>query len=203
MRMTFNRLALSPFLLLLPLMMLSCSPELDGRVKAYEKAYNSHDFERIMSLYAEDATFGVAGQFVLQGKEKIRGITEYNIALNVYMSFSECIIQGDTVICKLAETNDWIKMAGIKEAYYSAVFVFGDGLIKLIIAEPTPETSEAFMQVLKPLVEWATKESPQRLAEMMPEGEWVYNEANANRWLFLLYEWQKETNQAYQRALPE
>ncbi|MFQ6088007.1 MAG: nuclear transport factor 2 family protein [Candidatus Methanofastidiosia archaeon] len=160
-------------------------------VKAYEKAYNSHDFKRIMSLYAEDATFEVVGQFVLKGKEKIRDITEYDIALNIHMSFGGCITKGDKVICELAETNDWLKTASIIEAHYTAKFVFSEGLIKLIRAEATPETKQAFNHVLNPLMEWAYKERPQQLTEMMPEGEFVYSTESAKRWLVLLREWQE------------
>ncbi|MFQ5891758.1 MAG: nuclear transport factor 2 family protein [Candidatus Methanofastidiosia archaeon] len=162
-------------------------------VKAYERAYNSHDFKKIMSLYAEDATFEVVGQFVLKGKEKIRDITEYDIALNIHMSFSGCIKKGDKVICELAETNDWLKTAGIIEAYYSAKFVFSDGLVKLIRAEATPETRKAFSQVINPLMQWAHKERPQQLTEMIPTGEFVYGAESARRWLTLLREWREVT----------
>ncbi|MCK4329991.1 nuclear transport factor 2 family protein [candidate division WOR-3 bacterium] len=186
---------LSSSLFFLLFMILSCAPKLENRVKAFEKAYNSHDLERIMSLYAENATFEAVGQFVLKGKEQIRDLTEYDIALNIHMSISECIAKGDTVICKLAETNDWFKTAGIKETYYSTKFVFSDGLIKLLRANATPETNQAFSQVLNPLTEWASKERPQQLAEMMPAGRFVYNAENAKKALALLQEWLEETNQ--------
>lgn len=177
-------------------MILPRTPKLKNRVKVYEKAYNSHNLERIMSLYAENATFEVVGQFVLKSKEQIRDLTEYDIALNIHMYISEYIAKGDTIICKLAETNDWLKTAGIKKAHYSMKLVFSNGLIKLLRAKATSETNQAFSQMFNPLTEWASKERPLRLAEMMPAGRFVYNSENAKKALALLQEWLGKTSQS-------
>jgi hypothetical protein len=193
MKIALNKLGLFSLLILLAATIISCSPKPVDLVKAYQGAYNSHDLDGLMSLFTDDAAFEVVGQFVLKGKEDVRRVAEYDSALNIHMTISQFTTRGDTVWCHLAETNDWLKTAGIGEATYSAMFVIEDGLIKLIRGESTPEIDKALNQVLEPLLEWASKERPEQLAEMTPEGKFAYNAENAKKSLALLREWQEAT----------
>jgi hypothetical protein len=195
MKVQLNKMFLFSLLLLFAIAIASCSPKPSpvDLVRAYQSAYNSHDLERLLSLFAEDATFEVVGQFVFKGKEDIRRVAEYDFALNIHMRISGPTIKGDTIFCGLIETNDWLKTAGIGEAHYAARFVVEGGLVKVIEGKALPETDTAFSQVLNPLLEWASKQRPEQLAQMMPEGEFVYNAENAKKSLALLREWQGVT----------
>ncbi len=170
---------------------MSCGSKLVDKVKAFENTCNSHDVEEVISLYMEDAVHEVPGQFLLRGKRELQGLAEYDSVANTYFTFKQCEVDGDTVTCEFIATDDWIKTAGIKEAYYSAVFVFSNGLIKLWIAEPTPETAHALGRVFSSFVEWASKKRPQQLKEMTPEGRFIYNAENAKKSLALVQEWQE------------
>jgi hypothetical protein len=179
-------------ILLLVAVFVSCSSKPVDLVMTYEHAYNTHDLEELLPLFAEDATFEVTGQFVLKGKEDIRHMAEYDFALHIHMTIDNLNTKGDTVFCELIEMNDWLEATGIDEAFYTGRFVFEDGLIKHIKGKPTPKTEKAFQEVLTPLMEWASKERPELLAEMMPEGKFIYNAENAKKSLALLREWQEE-----------
>lgn len=191
MREKRNRSDLLFVLCLLLLAALSCSPKPADIVKSYQEAYNNHDLERVLALYAEDVSFEVVGQISLQGKEQLRELTEYDFVLNIHMSCGPSETKGDSVICELTETNDWLKTAGIQRADYLATFVVTDGLIQSIRAEPTPETDQAFGEILDPLIKWASQSRPELLAEMMPEQKFVYNGNNAKKSLSLLREWKE------------
>jgi hypothetical protein len=167
----------------------SCSPKPLDLIMRYQHAYNSHDLGQLLPLLAEDATFQMVGVFGLKGKDDIRREAEYDFALHVHMTIDKIATGGDTVWCELIEMNDWLEAAQIEEAYYSAKFVFRKGLITHIRADATPQTQEAFDRILGPLTEWASKERPEKLAEMMPQGEFLYNADNARRSLALLLEW--------------
>jgi hypothetical protein len=188
-----SRLAQLTFTISTAVVVASCSPKPIDLVKAYERAYNSDDLDSLMTLFAQDATFEVVGQFAFKEMKQIRDIAGYDFALNIHMTISGFTAKSDTVLCTLAETNDWLKAAGIGQATYSAMFVFDQGLIRLIRAESTPETEKAFNGVLSPLLEWASEHRPEQLAEMMPEGRFVYNAENAKRSLALLREWKQAT----------
>lgn len=188
-RLRVALLAALPFLLVLA----SCSPKPIDLVMAYEHAYNSHDLGELLPLFADDATFELMGQFVLKGKEDIRNVAEHDFALHIHMTIDQVVQKGDTVFCELIEMNDWVEVSEIDEAFYSAQFVFERGLIKHIGGTPTPETEKAFEKVLTPLLEWASEHRPEQLAEMMPEGKFVYNAENAGKSLALLREWKEST----------
>ena len=57
MRTNLNGLGISSLWFLLLIMIISCSPKLEDRFEAYVGAHNSHDVEKIMSFYTEDARF--------------------------------------------------------------------------------------------------------------------------------------------------
>jgi len=171
-------------------MLFSCSPNLMDLIKAYEKAYNEHDLEGVMSLYAEDVRFEAIGSFVKAGKEEVRKLTEYDFAVNVQMDISNIKVVGDTIIFRLTESNDWFRLAGIDELVYEPnKVVFKDGLIKEIRSEITKESAMDFGKVWKDLKGWAKEEKVEELSELMPDGVFIYNKNTAKKWLELLKEW--------------
>ncbi len=177
--------------LLLTSLVLSCSPKPVEVIESYQQANNGHDLDKLMSLYAEDVTFKVPETFALQGREQLRDLAEYDFALDVHMSCSQFTSRGDSVMCQLTETNDWLRTAGIEKAQYSMTFVVGGGLIRSITAEPDPTTIRAYRLVWMSLLTWAKEESPELAKEMMPEGQFIYNAQNARHLLSLLREWKQ------------
>ena len=176
-------------------MLISCSPDLMDLIKAYEKAYNNHDLEGLMSLYTEEVRFEVIGSFVKYGKEEVRKLTEYDFAVNVHMDISDIRIDWDTVIFRLTESNDWFRLAGVDELVYEPnKVVFKDGLIKEIKSEITKDSAIALGKAWNDLMGWATKEKTKELSDLMPEGEFIYNKNTAKKWLELLKEWSKKVN---------
>jgi len=170
---------------------LACGQQPADVVRAYEEAYNKGDLDGLMSLYAEDARFRVAGLFDLQGREALRGLAEYDQALHTKLEFSQMEIRGDTVICQVKETNDWIETADIGELYHQGAVVVRRGRISAIDATLTPETDRAFRRIMMPLMEWARTDRPGELSELMPQGEFIYNAENAGKNLSLLREFKQ------------
>lgn len=175
------------------ILVISCAkPDLRVLVKNYEQAYNSHDLEQIMSFYADDIKFEVVDVVELSGKIEVKGLTEYDIALNIQLMFENIKVRGDSAICDLTENNDWLKAMNIEAAHYSpTIFIFEDGLIQQIKATETPETKDAISSAVKALKEWTSKNRPEKLKEMMPEGKFVYNAINAKKVIELIHEWEE------------
>jgi ketosteroid isomerase-like protein len=190
-----NRIVISSLLVLMLVATQSCSPKPENRLKDFEKAYNAHDVEKIMSFYAEDAVHEVLGQFVLRGKEKIRGLVEYDAASDARLSFTQYEVEGQTITCGFTMTDDWIKAAGMDQIHYSGTLVFRDGLIHQWTAQTSSETVQRLTDVFNAVTDWASKERPQQLEELISQGDFVYNAENAKKSLELLREWQKATGQ--------
>ena len=177
-------------------MIISCSPKLMNRLKAYEEIHNSHDVEKVMSFYTEDFRFEMVGMWVAKGKEEMRKLEEWDAAVNSHLTFTDLKVNGDTVTCKLTEQNDLHRLAGIEGMHYkSSIFIFHDGLIKEIIAEQTEESVKTKEGVFKSFIEWASRERSQELAFLMHEGEYIFSAKNATGWLSLFRKWREETDQ--------
>ena len=154
MRKNLNELGISSLLFLLLTLILSCSPKLENRFKAYMEAHNSHDVEKVMSFYAEDARFEFVESWVREGKEAIRKQEEFDAALNSQLDFTDLKVSGDIVTAKVTERSDYYKLAGIDEVYYEYyTIIFRDGLIKEIKTELTQESVKAINEVFQGLLD--------------------------------------------------
>jgi len=175
-------------------LVLACGQKPADIIMAYQEAVNAGNIDKVMSLYADQARFRVPGLVDLQGVEALRGLAQYHHELHTTLEFSQMEARGDTVFVEAKETNDWIETADIGEFYYQAVIVVRRGRIESIEAAFTPETDQAFRRVIAPLMEWARAERTDQLAELMPQGEFLYNAENARKYLSLLREYKQNVH---------
>jgi hypothetical protein len=76
------------------------------------------------------------------GREQIRALDEYIVGLIIRLEFSECVREGNSVICDVIETSDWLDAADLATNHYaSTTFTFEQGLIVGISASLTPESA--------------------------------------------------------------
>ncbi len=167
----------------------SSSPE--EIVQEYKEALNSHNVDSLMRYYAADAVFEIAGLGMsLSGKDSIRGVAEYDSVLNTILYLSNLTVRGDSVFCEITESNDWMNAAGMTSAYYpQAIFVVINGKISRIKAEISDSSAANFDKVLSEFVPWANENYPESMAEMMPEGNFVFNGKNGETVVRLLRQW--------------
>lgn len=191
MRKSWCTVAVLPVLCLLALLALSCSPKPTSVIQSYEEAYNGHDLEKLLSLYAQDVSFDVVGQISLQGHKQLGDLAECDFALNVQLTLGQYSTRGDSVMCQLVKVNDWLKTAGIGQARYSVTFVVKNGLIASVRAEQHSDSERVIREVIAPFLEWISLERPEASAEMMPQGSFIYNAENAKKSLSLLREWKQ------------
>ncbi len=168
----------------------SCAPDLAERVRAYESTYNAHDVEKLMAFYADDIRFEIVGVWVKRGKEPVRELAEWDKTTNMHVTISDISVNGNTVTCKLIETNDWWKLAGMGEVHYEpTVLIFRDGLICDIRATMTQEGVDAYARVWPDIISWAKSHRNEVLKELVPGNEFVYGAEAARIWLALLRDW--------------
>lgn len=135
----------------------SCSPRPIELTKRFTTIYNTHDVNKIVASYTDDAVFEVVGKISFRGKTQIYNVTQYDSVLNIHMKISNIVMRADTATYNLTETNDWYKTAGIDSTHYKMKLIFHEGLITHLQAEVKPETQKAINQVLSPFVEWAAE----------------------------------------------
>ena len=180
-----------PALSVVCLFLMSCAPDLAERVRKYEATYNTHDNEKLMSLYADDVRFEIVGVWVKHGKQAVRELAEWDRATNLRMTISDISVRGDTVTFKLVELNDWWILAGIGEVCYEpCIMVFRNGLISELRATMTQESLDAHARAWPLIITWAKQHRPEELEELLPGGRrFIYGREPALKWLALLRQW--------------
>jgi ketosteroid isomerase-like protein len=188
----FGSKILIVFCAVLPILLTtSCAPSLTDRVKAFQKAANSGDVERLLSFYADDVRFEIVGTpMVIEGKEKLCKPIEEQFILNCRLTFTDTKVDGNTATYKVKEQNDMLKAAGIDALHYEYdQITFEDGLIKWEIAKPTRESMRVMGEFRESFERWASEERDQKWAKLKSEG---ITEENVSEWLTITREWREE-----------
>ena len=172
-----------------------CSTSLtpENVVQNYREALNSHNVDSLMNYFGDDIVFEIPSmRMKLSGRPALRGLAEYDSVLNTNMVLTNIKAKGDTVICDITETNEWMNAAGMTSAYYpEAIFVVINGKISHIKTEISDSSAVNFDKVLSEFVPWANENHPESMAEMMPEGNFVFNAKNGETVVRLLRQWRQ------------
>ncbi len=172
----------------------SSSPE--EIVQNYKEALNSHNVDSLMNYFSDDIVFEIPSmRMKLSGKPALRGLAGYDSVLNTNMVLTNIRVGGDTVICGITETNEWMNAAGMTSAHYpEAIFVVINGKISHIKTEISDSSAADFDKVLSEFVPWANENYPESVTEMMPEGNFVFNAKNGETVVRLLRQWRGIAN---------
>lgn len=170
----------------------SCAPTLVGRIKAMQDAHNRGDVDKELSFFTDDVRCEF-GEYVLEDKEQLRKAVEQNAIFNSRMTFSDCKETSNTVTCRIKEHNDMLKAAGIGPISYDfSRHFFENGLIKQVKAQPSLEGVRAMNEFQESFGKWASNTRARESAELQAEG---FTKENINKWLALIRQWRKETQQ--------
>lgn len=175
----------------------ACSPTPDhlATVLEFEEYKNSGDLESALNLFAEKPTLHFGPLGTISGLDEIRGILEYDMALNTHLRFQECETNAADVVCRVEETNDWLKLADIASITYDEnKFLFSsDGRIQLIEVTLSAESRQLLGAAMARFDEWAKTNQPIEYAQLFSEaGTFNYSHDNAEKVLVLLREWRNQ-----------
>ena len=163
-------------------------------VKTFQEKVNQHNVEEIISMFTDDAEFEIVGLSKFSGKQHVKIIFEYDVAVNTNLQFVNCKSEGDRVHCQILERNDRLDAIGISEAKYnSCIFTFRNGLIQSFAAEIAPDFIEYNSKILQKFIPWLKENFPDEHARMFSsEGRFIYNYKNGKDVVPLLRKWNIE-----------
>lgn len=194
----FSNKSIIVFCIVLPLLLTTfCAPSMTDRVKAFQKAANGGDVEKLLSFYADDVRFELVGTpMVIEGKEKLRKPIEEQFILNCHLTFTDTKMDGNTATYKVKEQNDMLKAAGIDALYYEYdKITFKDGLIKQERAKPAQESMKIMGEFRESFEKWASEKHPEEWIKLKDEG---ITEENVDKWLTITRRWREATKQENQ-----
>jgi len=176
------------------MLLASCAGDAGGLslIREYETQKNNGNLEAVLQMFAEDAVlyFGPMGS--LSGVDQIRGIHEYDIAIDARLKFTGCTVDENKVACRTVETNEWLRLAGIESLVYDeSLFEFSpDGRIQSVAGTLSPESSQSLGIALAQFDEWARANEPGEYAALFSaKGAFVYSSTNGEKVLALLRQW--------------
>ena len=188
-----NSLSVSIALATAVLLLGTCEPTLERRVFEYERRVNADDVQGVLELFAENATYELRDTFVLEGKDALRGLAEWDSVLHTRLTFHDITTVGDSVLTNVAETNDWLSAVGVEELVHpSSLIVFQNGLIARIDSETDTAGTNAIRRALDEVLAWAVVERPETVHRLVDEAGFRYSGENAATWLKLLRDWNAE-----------
>jgi len=194
------RIALSAAVLLMG----ACEPTLERRVFEYERRVNSDNVQGVLELFAENAIYELRDTFVLEGKDALRGLAEWDSVLHTRLTFHDITTLGDSVLTNVSETNDWLSAVGVEELVHpSTLIVFQNGLIVRIDSETDTTGTNAIRRALDEVLAWAVVERPETVHRLVDEAGFRYSGENAATWLKLLREWNAEMSSPRDGAQPD
>lgn len=184
-------------LAILACVLAACSPPPNylGTVLAFQKYKNDGDLESALKLFAEEPTLHFGPLGTITGLTGIRGILEYDLALNTHLQLEDCMVDGLEVRCRVVESNDWLKTVDIDSITYEENrFDFTrDGCIESISATLSAESSQFLGAAMAEFHEWATTHKPVEYGDLFnEEGNFVYSQENARKVLALLRIWRNK-----------
>ena len=177
-------------------LLLACSPQPDyiQSVFQFQQHKNDGDLESALKLLSDQPALHFGPLGTIEGLPAVRGILEYDLALNTHLELQDCNASGSEVTCRVVESNDWLRTAGIEFITYDENrFVFGaDGRIEAVSAMLSAESEQAMGAAMGQFHHWATTNRPTEYAELFSDdGAFVYSRDNAHKVLVLLREWQE------------
>jgi hypothetical protein len=184
-------------IILCAIIFISCGKKPATVVKEYEKAYNSHNINKLVSLFSDGAVIELTPIKKLKGLSQIKGFAEFDSVLNSHITISDITESNGRAFFVMNKENDFLKTIGIDSAKYSMIFKIDGGKIVDISGSTTVETDNKFKEFQDPFMLWAARERLDVLNEIMPGGSIVYNAENAKKYLELLLEWKRNNIPAF------
>jgi hypothetical protein len=184
------------YILFLVALTTSCaSKKLDNQVREYQEAHNSHNIEKELSLMTEDIKYEVVGDWVLQGKEKLRILFETDAGVNSHLTFTDLKVDNNKVTCKIIERNDWLKLGGIDALHCEPCeFIFEKGLIKAIKIRRSQESLKALKKFQTSFGNWADDNRSEELSKL--KGSAVLSREDMDVFMALVRDWRQAMEEA-------
>ena len=164
-------------------------------VELYRAALNNHDIETAMSFLAEEYKLRFVGTEFVMSKADLPPILGWDSGVNGHVDWDVAKGEAEALTFEGRERNDFFMLLGIAHLRFRSTFRL-DGNSKII--EQLYETysdQPSWEEAIKPAIEWASRHRPAKLAEVYPEGQMIYTEEAARRWVELLREWRSSKSE--------
>lgn len=159
-------------------------PELVTRL---EKAVNDGDSEAIVELFDPNAQVTIPALSGFRGTDEIRSLFEFCAGVQVHWSFQDCVVQGDSITCRVKQHDGWADRAGIAPLEYERMtLTVRNGLITLLEGAWTESTRAKLGTQLETFTPWAVAHHPELYTT---SGDFSYTRRAGAGFIRAMQEW--------------
>lgn len=162
-------------------------------LEEWASAHKARSLRQLKEIYTEDSSFHRTGTEAITAEESAVKVAEFDHATKTQRSVRPSWIMCDEVRAEVTERSELLEAAGIQEARYIGLFVMRGDKIESVQLEPTPDTKQATDKALSGFIAWASRERPERLAQVMSGERFRYDSGSGRRLLELMREWRQST----------
>jgi len=148
---------------------------------------------RLTRLFLNDAEVRLAGLGVgFRGRREIERLLDYARAAEARLELSALERRGDTVFCRLAEDNAWLRALGADSLRYSARFLFQGGRVAEAEIRLLPGSRAALGRSGMAFALWVRDHAPGAIERILPGGRPEFSRDSVRQLLELIRRWQTE-----------
>ncbi|MCR4423462.1 MAG: hypothetical protein WHU95_03785 [candidate division WOR-3 bacterium] len=161
-----------------------------GLVRTFVYGVGRQSEHRLLRLWTANGSLEVKGLGVMaRGRKEIKDFLGYARTVDVRLSMSEPAVEGDTIFCRLEETNNWLHLVGVEPMIYKATFVIDEGKIDKLVVEPDQTVVILLTGRGVAFWQWLKKEEPEAVDELLPDGRFRFTPENGRRLMDLIARW--------------
>ncbi len=157
------------------------SPPLNAEAafKTFQEARNLHDLEMIMRHVDKLARFEYDRSDYVHGVDEFRQVQAFDAALDVAIEYRIPMVEADTVVAIVTETNNLRRALGAGSEVYRARYIFYKGKLAYRHYTRLTSTGRPLEELLPAFLSWAEMNYPDDYQQVVNNGELVRSRQSA------------------------
>lgn len=161
----------------------------EDAVERYLTRTNEHDVPGALACLADSFELRFAGSEYAMRKDGLADALAWDAGTGGHNEWRVVEVDGRKVTVEGRETNEFLEILGIEALRFRSIFeVDDDG--RIASQTHAVDWGDVTLEdAMEPLIAWASRNEPEELAAIYPEGRMVYTEEMARRWVALARRW--------------
>lgn len=161
----------------------------EDTVVRYLTLANEHDVPAALACLADSFELRFAGSGYAMTKDAVVDALAWDAGTGGHHEWRVVEADGPTVTVEGRETNEFLELLGIEALPFRSTFEVGDDGRIRGQTHAVDWGDVTLEDAMDPLVAWASRNEPEELDAIYPEGRIVYTEEMARRWVALARRW--------------
>lgn len=161
----------------------------EDAVERYLTRTNEHDAPAALGCLADSFELRFAGSEFAMTRDALADALAWDAGTGGHHEWRVVEVDGPEVTVEGRETNEFLALLGIEALRFRSTFEVDDDGRILGQTHAVDWGDVTLEDAMGPLVAWASRDEPEELEAIYPEGRMVYTEEMARRWVALARRW--------------